>query len=450
MRSSIRVISITVAALALGTAGAGERVRWRFEIPSNSPGKFVNVGANGRVYTTSFHPPDLYALTPGGSLVWSLSLGPAAAHWPITFADDGTIYTGAVGIRAVNPDGTLRWAFDSGRWVIAGPSVGPDGNIYAADDGGLGFFSLDADGNLRWSDPGDPPVSGLVERLDDIVFGDGRFFAGINFRRSGPWSVVYTFDFDGDQLWFGGNSDRNLGATSNPRMLPDGRLILRRGQGGLMAVRQDGTADWIVPHPDGAQVLVTPAVGPDGSIYAGDSYGVQLWSANPDGSTRWVHESTGEHLDMLGVSPGNDVVIATGWPEPPDSAWVRGYDPENGNLLWQVDLEPEQGLTQINRTVRPAFSPNGDTAYLTTWFVGNGVGHSYLYAIALRESPTPGDLNCDGVVNNFDIDPFVLALTDPAGYAQKYPDCDRMLADINRDGVVDNFDIDPFVRLLGK
>jgi len=59
-----------------------------------------------------------------------------------------------------------------------------------------------------------------------------------------------------------------------------------------------------------------------------------------------------------------------------------------------------------------------------------------------------GDLNCDGVVNNFDIDPFVLALTDPAGYAQKFPNCDRMLADINGDGVVDNFDIDPFVKLL--
>ena len=61
---------------------------------------------------------------------------------------------------------------------------------------------------------------------------------------------------------------------------------------------------------------------------------------------------------------------------------------------------------------------------------------------------TLGDLNCDGVVNNFDIDPFVLALTDPAGYAQKFPNCDRLLADCNGDGVVDNFDIDPFVKLL--
>jgi len=59
-----------------------------------------------------------------------------------------------------------------------------------------------------------------------------------------------------------------------------------------------------------------------------------------------------------------------------------------------------------------------------------------------------GDLNCDGVLDLFDIDPFVMALTDESGYAEAYPDCDRDLADINNDGTADLFDIDPFVQLL--
>jgi hypothetical protein len=59
-----------------------------------------------------------------------------------------------------------------------------------------------------------------------------------------------------------------------------------------------------------------------------------------------------------------------------------------------------------------------------------------------------GDLNCDGALNAFDIDPFVLALTDPTAYAAAYPDCDYMLADIDGDGAVNAFDIDPFVTLL--
>jgi hypothetical protein len=61
---------------------------------------------------------------------------------------------------------------------------------------------------------------------------------------------------------------------------------------------------------------------------------------------------------------------------------------------------------------------------------------------------TPGDLNCDGNVNNFDIGPFVLAITDPAGYAEQYPDCNRLAGDVNGDGEVNNFDIGPFVALI--
>jgi hypothetical protein len=63
-------------------------------------------------------------------------------------------------------------------------------------------------------------------------------------------------------------------------------------------------------------------------------------------------------------------------------------------------------------------------------------------------APGLGDLNCDGAVNAFDIDPFVLALTDPAAYALAYSDCDIGRADVNGDGEVNAFDIDPFVGLL--
>jgi hypothetical protein len=59
-----------------------------------------------------------------------------------------------------------------------------------------------------------------------------------------------------------------------------------------------------------------------------------------------------------------------------------------------------------------------------------------------------GDLNCDGAVDAFDVDPFVLALSDPAGYAAAFPDCAGTLADVNGDGAVDAFDIDPFVEVL--
>ena len=59
-----------------------------------------------------------------------------------------------------------------------------------------------------------------------------------------------------------------------------------------------------------------------------------------------------------------------------------------------------------------------------------------------------GDTNCDGVLNAFDIDPFVKALGDPDSYHALYPDCNINSADCNGDGVLNAFDIDPFVVLL--
>jgi hypothetical protein len=59
-----------------------------------------------------------------------------------------------------------------------------------------------------------------------------------------------------------------------------------------------------------------------------------------------------------------------------------------------------------------------------------------------------GDVNCDGEVDAFDVEPFIAALLDPASYALAYPDCDLMLADANGDRVLNAFDIEPFVALL--
>jgi hypothetical protein len=58
------------------------------------------------------------------------------------------------------------------------------------------------------------------------------------------------------------------------------------------------------------------------------------------------------------------------------------------------------------------------------------------------------DSNCDGFINAFDIDPFVIALTDPDLWRATY-NCDFLCAnDCNGDGVVNSFDIDPFVVIL--
>ncbi|MGE0478902.1 MAG: hypothetical protein AB7Q17_00395 [Phycisphaerae bacterium] len=77
----------------------------------------------------------------------------------------------------------------------------------------------------------------------------------------------------------------------------------------------------------------------------------------------------------------------------------------------------------------------GDEATVRCYFSVNAPANPGLRA----------DMNCDGVVNNFDIDPFVLALSDAAAYAAAFPDCNINNGDIDGNGLVNNFDIDGFV-----
>jgi hypothetical protein len=60
-----------------------------------------------------------------------------------------------------------------------------------------------------------------------------------------------------------------------------------------------------------------------------------------------------------------------------------------------------------------------------------------------------GDINCDGLVDFGDINPFVLYLSDFAAWQAAYAGCPATNGDINGDGLYPSFDdINPFVALL--
>ncbi len=64
------------------------------------------------------------------------------------------------------------------------------------------------------------------------------------------------------------------------------------------------------------------------------------------------------------------------------------------------------------------------------------------------EVTTTGDVNCDGLVNELDIQPFILALVDPAMYTLLHPDCPPVRSDINNDGQTDGRDVAAFTMML--
>ena len=109
---------------------------------------------------------------------------------------------------------------------------------------------------------------------------------------------------------------------------------------------------------------------------------------------------------------------------------------------WDHDGTPVGGDSPVLTLadVRPADS--GNYTVVVTNPYGASVAMAGLYVQAKADS------NCDDLVNAFDIDAFVIALTDRTAWEAAYT-CDYMCAnDVNRDGAVNSFDIDPFVRCV--
>jgi len=132
--------------------------------------------------------------------------------------------------------------------------------------------------------------------------------------------------------------------------------------------------------------------------------------------------------------------------------WFRTFDAQ-GKVAWPTPpgpwpiVLPPGGQVQKEFTLRVEAPLKAGRYWFQAYLGTFGAGSFDTHALALRVVPL-GDVNCDDLVNNFDIDPFVLALTDPNEYQKRFPTCNYLTADANLDGVVDNFDIDPFVRLL--
>lgn len=152
-------------------------------------------------------------------------------------------------------------------------------------------------------------------------------------------------------------------------------------------------------------------------------------------------------LDSLGGTMLEDFYKLDGWTVPVAAGETHTYHLESGDMvtysLWIDGSYVRDGAWQGYAV--QSFAYFGDASYGSFAAARSLMERDYFRFGAVAQARV-GDVNCDGEINAFDIDPFVLVLTDPGEY--EVLGCDPMLADINGDGVVDVFDIDPFVELL--
>ncbi|MCH8879288.1 MAG: hypothetical protein IID34_05330 [Planctomycetes bacterium] len=418
-------LNVTMRPSGGASSGGQNRIRWRFQLDSQFSGQFITVAPDGTVYATDLFR--LYALSPDGGLLW-VAVN-AGRRRPISLGPDGTIYTAGNLIKAINPDGTMKWEYSSpfGSELLAGPSVGPDGNIYAVQNTwgtGLGAFALDPDGELLFSDPDNLLMASNADSNSAIVFRPDMFYVGIRVSATAQ-PVLNAFDFDGDHLWSGVHSDRDLHTQTFPKLDPSGRVIARWAQTGMMAITPNGDVDWVSIHPGGGMPTM-PGIDATGVIYTGTYLGRKLWAIDPNGSTRWVLLSSGGLTDTVNVAPDGSIILVGGSDTFGQPGWAQAYDTADGTFLWQVDLLSEGGINQYVCSQQPTFTPDSRTAYATTCFLGNVAGYVYALRIGDEVEPTTGDLDGDGEVGPFDL-ALLLGSWGPCG------DCEDCPADLDGD-----------------
>ncbi|MFH1747382.1 MAG: C1 family peptidase [Planctomycetota bacterium] len=142
-----------------------------------------------------------------------------------------------------------------------------------------------------------------------------------------------------------------------------------------------------------------------------------------------------DHATISVSNNGGDwVTVWENTDETIDYFWV----PREIDISAVADLQP---AVQIRWTMGPT---DGGWRYC-----GWNVDDVEIWALSNSPTYQVGDLNCDGAVDAYDIDPFICALSPECDYQSLYPDCDRDLADCNSDGDVNAYDIDTFVQLVG-
>lgn len=391
--TSLILISALLSTSGSVAAQSAGEVLWSVELGFNFILPPPTVAPDGTIYMNS---EDLFAISPDGEVLWT------AEHFGahvVGLGEDGTVYaSNGADVSAYDPDGNLLWTFvedPPGGGFMAGPTVGPDGNVYAVSDSlsaGLGAFSLTPDGDLRWSLAGFEDHQPFGFRNAPLAFAAGRlYFAFDRVPECEGTGLISLRLADGSIDWCTDTSGHSRVATGL-----QGRAHL--GALDLLTFDTDGELLWVgdVLQPG------EPAVAPDGAVFLfGDNY--DLHAFEPDGSVRWTVENAADGnfpSDPPALSPdGTALVFGTGLSFGENGA-VHAHEPATGAELWTVPLTgPSEGATGP-----PAFSPDGSVVYVPT----STSSTSELVAIQVHDEGaglviSPPEPGIAGVVNCFDV-----------------------------------------------
>ncbi|WP_321421008.1 chitobiase/beta-hexosaminidase C-terminal domain-containing protein [uncultured Methanobacterium sp.] len=300
------------------------------------------------------------------------TFGDISVYGSAVIGSDGTVYVGGYDgiLYAFKADGTLKWKYITRSSIIGSPIIGSDGTIYFSNWVNSTTYAVSPNGTLKWK----YTTGGNNYGSSPVIDSDGIIYTASNQGAIGTLYAIYPtqilkWSYDMGLLY--GNS-AVIGA--------DGTIYIADYNGILYAFKNDGTLKWTyelkyfllyVPGMgnlmvSGNVIYSTPSIGPDGTIYIGNTKGA-LMAVTDNGTCgvyKWSFLNNHEANEPLYGSPA---ISANGTIYIVSSSKLYAVD-SSGNLLWSQDI----GSIVGTGVTSPAIGADG------TIYVGSSTG---LYAL---------------------------------------------------------------------
>jgi hypothetical protein len=285
------------------TANNSGTEAWRYAVYEE--GDIYNtplLGENNTIYLGSVHVFYLFALNTNGTEKWRCRLGYDRIWATPVISQDGTVvfptWGGYGTVYAINPDGTVKWTFkDSESEGISSPAIAYDGTIVYGGEGYPGYpvYALYPNGTLRWR-----YNTGYYVIAAPAIDQEGTIYIG-----SGD-TYFYALNLNGTLRWRFKTGDYIKGAAS---IATDGTIYVPSFDGYLYALYPNGTMKWKVSTGDSMNAAGV-AIGKLGTIYVGTE---MLRAFNPNGTLKWITDVQGDiYGSVPAISADGTIYVTAG------------------------------------------------------------------------------------------------------------------------------------------
>jgi len=215
------------------------------------------------------------------------------SYWIYIGSEDGNIYS-------IDDLGELNWIYDINTAVVGSPAVGYYWMVYVAGQNGL-LYAIDDYGDISWTHKTGGPIYSTP-----VVGYDGKIYV------CSEDGLIYALDADGSELWTFATKgpanlngaifatpviDRNgtvyIGGLYEPNLYAldanSGSIKWVCNFGAVEAVPIVSNSNWGALEPNKGQILASPAIGPDGTIYQTLVSDPNLYAVDPcTGNILWM------------------------------------------------------------------------------------------------------------------------------------------------------------------